>query len=135
MSCDHTSRLFSDTLPITITDRGEGRAFLVLSGGTGPASVSGLAEEISKKGRAIVPTHPGYSWQPRPDWFHRVDALVLAYLVVLERLDLSDVVLIANPSLVSFVSFLKPEAPPVLGSEPSSCRPVPAQSEYGRRDA
>ncbi len=88
--------LFARTLQLAVQDRGEGRAFLVLHGGAGPASVAGLAEALSEDARAIVPTHPGFAGQSRPDWFHRIDDLVLAYLELLERLDVNDVVVIGN---------------------------------------
>ena len=34
--------------------------------------------------------------QPRPEWFRRVDDLVLAYLALLEHLDLGEVVVVGN---------------------------------------
>jgi pimeloyl-ACP methyl ester carboxylesterase len=91
-----TIDLLSDTLPLRFSDQGEGRVFLILHGGTGPASVAGLANELSKTARAIAPTHPGFDGAPRPDQFARVDDLALAYLDLIERLDLSDVVIIGN---------------------------------------
>jgi len=88
--------LFSETLDLAIADQGNGQAFLILHGGAGPASMSALADALSKKGRVLVPTHPGFNGELRPDWFSRVDDLVLAYLALLERLDLSKVVIIGN---------------------------------------
>jgi len=96
MNTPQTLRLFSDTLSLAVADQGSGQTFLILHGGAGPVSVSGLANAISATGRAIVPTHPGYSGQPRPDWFHRIDDLALAYLALLERLDAKDVVVIGS---------------------------------------
>jgi len=96
MSRDQVLKLFSDTLPVTISDRGSGESFLLLHGGAGPYSMSGLAEEIAKRGRAVVPTHPGFSGQLRPAWFRRIDDLALAYLSALDCLDLRDVVLIGS---------------------------------------
>lgn len=88
--------LFSETLHLATTDQGEGRAFLLLHGGAGPASMAGLAEALSRVGRVVVPVHPGFNGEPRPDWFSRVDDLVLAYLGLIERLDLTDVILVGN---------------------------------------
>ena len=96
MNTQHTLRLFSDTLPLTVSDHGSGQTFLLLHGGAGPVSVAGLANAISTTGRAIVPTHPGYSGEPQPDWFHRIDDLALAYLALLERLDAKDVVVVGS---------------------------------------
>jgi pimeloyl-ACP methyl ester carboxylesterase len=91
-----TIDLFSGTLPLRVSDQGEGHPFLILHGGAGAASVAGLANELAKTARAIVPTHPGFDGEPRPERFARVDDLVLAYLALIERLDLSDVVIIGN---------------------------------------
>jgi hypothetical protein len=76
----------SETLPLASSDQGAGHACLVLHGGADPASVGGLAEALAKTARAIVPTHPGYAGQPRPDWFRRVEDLACANLALLERL-------------------------------------------------
>ncbi len=88
--------LFADALPLVIADRGSGRPFLLLHGGAGPASVLGLADALATEARVIVPTHPGFNGEPRPDWFRRVDDLALAYLGLLDRLDLHDVVVVGN---------------------------------------
>jgi pimeloyl-ACP methyl ester carboxylesterase len=91
-----TIDLLSDALPLRFSDQGAGRVFLILHGGAGPASVAGLANKLSKTARAIAPTHPGFDGAPRPDRFARVDDLALAYLDLIERLDLSDVVIVGN---------------------------------------
>jgi pimeloyl-ACP methyl ester carboxylesterase len=88
--------LFSETLHLAFTDQGEGRAFLILHGGAGPASVSGLGGALAKNARSIVPTHPGFDGEPRPDRFARIDDLVLAYLALIERLNLKSVVVVGN---------------------------------------
>lgn len=88
--------LFSETLPLAFTRQGNGRAFLILHGGAGPASVAGLAEALAQEAQIIVPIHPGFNGEPRPDWFRRIDDLVLAYLELIERLALTNVVVIGN---------------------------------------
>ena len=92
----HTVDLFAGTLRLSLADAGAGRSFLLLHGGAGPASMYGLAESLSTKARTIVPTHPGFNGTPRPERFGRIDDLVLAYLSLIERLDLRDVVLVGN---------------------------------------
>jgi pimeloyl-ACP methyl ester carboxylesterase len=87
---------FSETLRLALIDQGEGRAFLILHGGAGPASVSKLADALSKTARVVVPIHPGFNGEPRPDRFTRVDDLALAYLALIERLNLSNLVLVGN---------------------------------------
>lgn len=88
--------LFSETLPLAFTNQGNGRAFLILHGGAGPASLAGLAGVLAQEAQVIVPIHPGFNGEPRPDWFRRVDDLVLAYLALIERLALTNVVVIGN---------------------------------------
>ena len=48
-------------VPVTVTERGEGRPFLLLHGGAGPQSVDGFADLLATQepARVIVPTHPG----------------------------------------------------------------------------
>jgi pimeloyl-ACP methyl ester carboxylesterase len=43
-----------------------------------------------------VPTHPGFGGEPRPEWFDSIDDLAFAYLDLLERLDLRDVLVIGS---------------------------------------
>ncbi|WP_395850536.1 alpha/beta fold hydrolase [Cystobacter fuscus] len=88
--------LFSETLRLAYTDQGEGRAFLLLHGGAGPASMSGLGGALAKNARTLVPTHPGFNGEPRPDRFTRIEDLVLMYLALLEKLDLRNVVVVGN---------------------------------------
>jgi pimeloyl-ACP methyl ester carboxylesterase len=88
--------LLAETLPLSVDDAGEGRPFLLLHGGAGPGSMAGLAGALAGLGRSILPTHPGFNGQPRPDWFHSVNDLVIAYLALIERLDLHDVIVVGN---------------------------------------
>jgi pimeloyl-ACP methyl ester carboxylesterase len=88
--------LFAGALSVSLTDRGEGRGFLVLHGGAGPASAFGLAEALSKSGRVVAPTHPGFAGEPRPDWFSSIDDLAIAYLALIDNLNLSDVIVVGN---------------------------------------
>ncbi len=87
---------FADDLVLRIDERGSGRPILVLHGGAGSQSVSGLAEALSMRAHVLLPTHPGFMGEPRPEWFDSVDDLALAYLELLERLDLRDVLVIGS---------------------------------------
>lgn len=88
--------LFSQTLPLAFSDEGAGQTFLLLHGGAGPASMAGLGAILSQGARVVTPTHPGFNGEPRPDWFTRIDDLVLAYLALIEQLQLSNVVVVGN---------------------------------------
>src|SRR5438132_7412718 len=87
---------FADGLSVRIDERGRGRPILVLHGGGGPQTVSGLAEALSTRAHVLVPTHLGFAGEPRPEWFDGIDDLALTYLDLLERLDLRDVMVIGS---------------------------------------
>jgi pimeloyl-ACP methyl ester carboxylesterase len=69
---------------------------LVLHGGGGPQTVSGIASALSTHAHVLTPTHPGFAGEPRPEWFDSIDDLAFAYLDLLERLDLRDVLVIGS---------------------------------------
>jgi len=83
-------------LNLRIDERGSGRPMLVLHGGGGPQTVSGVASALSTRAHVLVPTHPGFAGEPRPEWFDSVDDLALTYLDLLERLDLWDVMVVGS---------------------------------------
>lgn len=87
---------FADGLTVRIDERGSGRPILVLHGGGGPQTVSDFAEALSTRAHVLVPTHPGFAGEPRPEWFDSIDDLAFAYLDLLERLDLRDVLVIGS---------------------------------------
>jgi pimeloyl-ACP methyl ester carboxylesterase len=88
--------LFSETLRLAYVQRGSGRVFLLLHGGAGPGSMRGLADALGERACALLPIHPGFDGEPRPERFTRVDDLALAYLALLEKLDLGRVVVVGN---------------------------------------
>jgi pimeloyl-ACP methyl ester carboxylesterase len=93
---NHTSRIesFADGLSVRVDAQGSGRPLLVLHGGGGPQSVAGIAKALSERAHVLVPTHPGFTGEPRPEWFTSIDDLALTYLELLERLDLRDVMVV-----------------------------------------
>lgn len=87
---------FADGLNVRFDERGNsGRPILILHGGGGPQTVAGLAAGLDKA-HVIVPTHPGFAGEPRPEWFNSIDDLAFAYLDLLERLGLRDVLVIGS---------------------------------------
>jgi pimeloyl-ACP methyl ester carboxylesterase len=88
---------FADGLTIRFDEQGniDGRPCLILHGGGGPQTVAGLAVGLSRA-HILVPTHPGFEGEPRPEWFDSIDDLAFAYLDLLERLDLQDVLVIGS---------------------------------------
>ncbi|HYS37316.1 MAG TPA: alpha/beta hydrolase [Pseudonocardiaceae bacterium] len=86
------------SVPITITDRGQGRTFLLLHGGAGPQSVTGFADRFAETepARVITPVPPGFAGTPRPDTVDTVRGLASLYVGLLDELDLTDVIVVGN---------------------------------------
>jgi pimeloyl-ACP methyl ester carboxylesterase len=74
----------------------EGSGVLYLHGGAGPRTMLGLAGALAEHVYGIVPTHPGFDGQPRPDRFDTIADLADAYLDLLDELDLTGVMVIGN---------------------------------------
>jgi pimeloyl-ACP methyl ester carboxylesterase/mannose-6-phosphate isomerase-like protein (cupin superfamily) len=85
-------------VPVTYSDRGAGRTYLLLHGGAGPQSVTGFADRLAETGpaRVVVPVHPGFGGTPRPDGLNSIAGLARLYAALLEDLDLTDVTVIGN---------------------------------------
>lgn len=83
---------------VRLTRQGSGPPVLVLHGGAGPASVSGLAAALAGGGfgTALVPTHPGFDGTPRPESLTTIDQLGAVYAALLAELDVEDVLVIGN---------------------------------------
>jgi pimeloyl-ACP methyl ester carboxylesterase/quercetin dioxygenase-like cupin family protein len=85
---------------LTLTDRGQGRTFLLLHGGAGPQSVTGfaglLASDDGGGARVIAPVHPGFDGTPRPDELTSIAGLAALYVALLDGLDLTDVTVVGN---------------------------------------
>ena len=86
--------LFADDLALTFDDVGSGPAVLVLHGGGGPLTVARFVEAMAANARVIAPVHPGFGGTPRPDDFDSIEKLADAYAALLERLALTDVLVV-----------------------------------------
>ncbi|WP_052432955.1 alpha/beta fold hydrolase [Streptacidiphilus carbonis] len=86
-------------LSLTVQEFGsnsDGGAVLLLHGGAGPRTMAGLGNALSQHVYAIAPTHPGFDGTPRPESFDTVADLAVAYLDLLDELDLTGVMVIGN---------------------------------------
>ena len=86
-------------LTVTIQEFGEnteGTGVLVLHGGAGPRTVAGISSALSEHAYVVTPTHPGFDGTPRPERFDTVADLAVAYLDLLDTLDLKGVMVIGN---------------------------------------
>ena len=86
--------LFADDLALTFDDVGSGPDVLVLHGGGGPLTVARFVEAMAANARVIAPVHPGFGGTPRPDDFDSIEKLADAYAALLERLALTDVLVV-----------------------------------------
>ena len=74
----------------------EGSGVLVLHGGAGPNSMAGFAAALSEHVYVIAATHPGFDGTPRPAWCDSIADLAVAYLDLLDTLDLNGVLVVGN---------------------------------------
>ena len=87
---------FADGLTIRFDEReNSGRPVLILHGGGGPQTVASIVAGLDRA-HTLLPTHPGFAGESRPEWFDSIDDLALAYLELLERLNLRDVLVIGS---------------------------------------
>ncbi len=86
------------TVPATVTERGQGRPYLLLHGGAGPQSVDSFAALLaaSQQARVLTPLHPGFGGTPRPDGLATMGGLGQLYVRLLDQLDLTGVIVIGN---------------------------------------
>lgn len=100
MSADTTLTVTTSAgrIPVTIGERGSGRAVLLLHGGAGPASVASFADRLAEHtgARIITPTHPGFGGTPRPEALRTIAGLAELYTGLLDALDIDDVIVIGN---------------------------------------
>jgi pimeloyl-ACP methyl ester carboxylesterase/quercetin dioxygenase-like cupin family protein len=85
-------------VPVTVTERGEGRPFLLLHGGAGPQSVDGFAALLatSRPARVLTPVHPGFVGTPRPENLDSIGGLAKLYVQLIEELGASGVTVVGN---------------------------------------
>jgi pimeloyl-ACP methyl ester carboxylesterase len=92
-----TSEEFGE-LSLRVEAAGEGRPFLLLHGGAGPASMSRFAEMLETRWgrRVLAPTHPGFALTERPEQLHDIPGLARLYSDFLGQLELENVTVIGN---------------------------------------
>ncbi|GAA3041506.1 alpha/beta fold hydrolase [Streptomyces glomeratus] len=95
MTASHTHAVRSEP-GLTLAESGTGRPVLLLHGGGGPDTVTGLAAHLARTAHVVTPTHPGWNGTPRPDRFTGVDDLALAYLHLLHDRGLRDVLVVGS---------------------------------------
>lgn len=82
---------------IRVDERGAGQPVLLLHGGAGPASVTGLAEVLAARGlRVLTPVIPGFDGTAGSDRLRTVADLAAGFRQLLDLLDLRDVLVVGN---------------------------------------
>jgi pimeloyl-ACP methyl ester carboxylesterase len=83
---------------MNVREYGEGRPFLLLHGGAGPASVIGFGQLLagSEPARVLVPSHPGFDGTVRPESLNSIPGLARYYVDLLDELGLDDVTVVGN---------------------------------------
>jgi pimeloyl-ACP methyl ester carboxylesterase/quercetin dioxygenase-like cupin family protein len=85
-------------VPVTFTERGDGKPFLLLHGGAGLQSVGGFADLLAGTGsaRVITPIHPGFESTPRPEHLDSMKGLARLYSGLIDDLGLTGVTVVGN---------------------------------------
>jgi pimeloyl-ACP methyl ester carboxylesterase len=79
---------------VAVTFSGQGTPMLVLGDLAGPRAPAPCLDLLSRHHELIRPAHPGFDGASRPAWLDSVSDLAMAYLELLERLDLRGVDLV-----------------------------------------
>lgn len=83
-------------LDLTLSQAGTGRPALILHGGGGPFTITGIADHLAGSMHAIAPTLPGWNGTPRPEWVTGIGDYALILLRYLEANDLRDVLVVGS---------------------------------------
>jgi pimeloyl-ACP methyl ester carboxylesterase len=85
-------------VPLSVSDTGEGRPFLLLHGGAGLDSVAGFGARLAAEhpARVIAPVHPGFGGTPRPEQLDSARRLADLYRQLLADLDLTGVTVVGS---------------------------------------
>src|ERR1700727_558007 len=83
---------------LVVDEQGDGRPFLLLHGGAGPASMQPFAALLAERHgvRTLAPIHPGFGPTTRPAGLDDVSGLAQLYAAYLAELSLQDVTVIGN---------------------------------------
>ncbi len=75
---------------------GNGPPLLFLHGGDYVAQNQAFLDRLARRWRVVAPRHPGFGATPRPQWFRTVHDIAYLYLDLLDRLALTDTLLVGS---------------------------------------
>ena len=86
------------SIPVTVTQRGQGRPVLLLHGGAGLDSVAGFAALLAGRlpAQVLTPVHPGFGGTPRPAALDSPRKLGELYRNLLGQLGLTGVTMVGS---------------------------------------
>ena len=100
MSSETTHSLTVDgigAVNVAVRDAGTGYPFLLVHGGAGPQSMAAFAELlVTRGGRVITPTHPGFGDTPRPEALASMAGLARVYVALLDDIGVEGVTVVGN---------------------------------------
>src|SRR5262249_36823962 len=91
---DAVTSLVVNGTTIEAVDRGKGRTILCLHPGSGIEANAPVLAELSRGGRVLAPSHPGFGTSQLPKGMSTVDDIAYFYLDMLEQLDLRDMLVV-----------------------------------------
>ena len=81
---------------LELFEGGGGQPLLFLHGGNGPRPDAPFLASLCEEFRVIAPTHPGFGASSLPFWLDSIDDFAHIHLELINRLGLSDVVLVGH---------------------------------------
>jgi len=81
---------------LELFEGGSGQPLLFLHGGNGPRPDAPFLASLCEEFRVIAPTHPGFGASSLPFWLDSIDDFAHIHLELINRLGLSDVVLVGH---------------------------------------
>ena len=75
---------------------GNGPPLLFLHAGDYVAQNQAFLDRLARRWRVVAPRHPGFGATPRPEWFRTVHDIAYLYLDLLDRLALTDTLLVGS---------------------------------------
>src|SRR4029077_19430613 len=75
---------------------GSGPPLVFLHGGDYVAQNRPFLDRLAQRWRVVAPRHPGFGTTPRPAWFRTVHDIAYLYLDLLDRLALSDTLIVGS---------------------------------------
>src|SRR6478672_2408222 len=91
---DSISSITVAGVAVEYVEKGRGRPLLFLHPGIGLDPKAPVLDRLAESARVIAPSHPGFGGSEQPRSFTTIDDLAYFYLDLLDRLDLTDTLVV-----------------------------------------